>query len=160
MQYGLDLIEAVARHPETGPRLARKLYAFFINEVDPPDDVVIQALSGLYYSRNYEIGPMVSMLLQSSHFRNPANYYKRYSWPVEFVVRSIKEVGWRGFSVNSTLTPLINMGQQIFEPPDVAGWELAKGWFSSGGMLARMNFAATLAANQRFNLRDQARGQV
>jgi hypothetical protein len=27
-------------------------------------------------------------------------------------------------------------------------------------MLARMNFAATLAANQRFNLRDQARGKV
>jgi hypothetical protein len=27
-------------------------------------------------------------------------------------------------------------------------------------MLARMNFAATLANNQRFNLRDQSRGEV
>ena len=27
-------------------------------------------------------------------------------------------------------------------------------------MLARMNFAAVLATNQRFNLRDQSRGQV
>jgi hypothetical protein len=27
-------------------------------------------------------------------------------------------------------------------------------------MLARMNFAATLANNQRFNLRDQSRGKV
>ena len=33
MQDGLDLIDAVARHPATGPRLARKLYDFFINEV-------------------------------------------------------------------------------------------------------------------------------
>ena len=46
------------------------------------------------------------------------------------------------------------MGQQLFEPPDVAGWELGRGWFSSGGMLARMNFAAQLASNQKFNLRD------
>jgi uncharacterized protein (DUF1800 family) len=160
MQDGLDLINAVARHPKTGPRLARKLYAYFINEVDPPDEVLIQALARTYYTRNYEIEPMVRLLLTSPQFRDPANYYKRYSWPVEYVVRSIKEIGWVGFSVNTALTPLVNMGQQLFEPPDVNGWELGPGWFSSGGMLARMNFAAVLATNQRFVLRDQSRGKV
>jgi uncharacterized protein (DUF1800 family) len=44
------------------------------------------------------------------------------------------------------------MGQTLFEPPDVNGWELGTGWFTTGGMLARMNFAATLAGNQRLNL--------
>ncbi len=62
-----------------------------------------------------------------------------------------------GYSVNSALTPLTNMGQQLFEPPDVAGWTLGQGWFSTGSTLARMNFAADLATNQRFNLRDAAR---
>ena len=100
------------------------------------------------------------MLLLSPQFKDPSNYYKRYSWPVEFVVRSLKEIGWNGYSVNSALNPLINMGQQLFEPPDVNGWELGPGWFSSGAMLARMNFAAGLANNQRFNLRDQVRGKV
>jgi uncharacterized protein (DUF1800 family) len=160
MQDGLDLINAVARHPATGPRLARKLYAYFVNEVDPPDENVIQGLARLYYGGNYEIEPMVRALLLSQRFRDPANFYRRYSWPVEYVVRSIKEVGWRGFSINSALTPLVNMGQQLFEPPDVNGWELGPGWFSSGGMLARMNFASLLATNQRINLREQSRGQV
>jgi uncharacterized protein (DUF1800 family) len=160
MQDGLDFINAVARHPATGPRLARKLYAYFINEVDTPDQGLIEAVAKTYYARNFEIEPMVRMLLLSSQFKDPSSYYKRFSWPVEFVVRSLKEVGWNGFSVNTALTPLINMGQQLFEPPDVNGWELGKGWFSSGGMLARMNFAATLAQNQRINLRDQSRGKV
>ena len=44
------------------------------------------------------------------------------------------------------------MGQTLFEPPNVAGWELGAAWFSTSAMLARMNFASTLAANQRFNL--------
>ena len=44
------------------------------------------------------------------------------------------------------------MGQILYEPPDVAGWDAGQAWFSTGAMLARMNFAATLAANQRFNL--------
>jgi hypothetical protein len=49
------------------------------------------------------------------------------------------------------------MGQVLFEPPDVNGWELGQGWFSSGAMLSRMNFAGTIAFNQRFNLaRDAA----
>ena len=47
--------------------------------------------------------------------------------------------------------PLAAMGQVLFEPPDVTGWELGQGWFSTGAMLARMNFASRSAANQRFN---------
>jgi hypothetical protein len=68
------------------------------------------------------------------------------------VVRAIKEIGWTGFSVNSAMTPLNNMGQQLYEPPDVNGWETGAAMVSTSAMLARMNFASTLAGNQRFNL--------
>ncbi len=157
LQDGIDLINAVAGHPATGPRLARKLYAFFINDVDEPDTALIDEVARLYYARNYEIEPMVRRLILSPQFRDPDNYYKRYSWPVEFVIRALKEVGYVGFSVNDALTPLTNMGQQLLEPPDVSGWHLGKAWFSTGAMLARMNFAAQLATNQKFNLRDAFR---
>jgi uncharacterized protein (DUF1800 family) len=160
MQDGLDLIDAVAFHPATGPRLARKLYAFFVNDVEPPDTALIDQISNVYYSTGGEIEPMVRRLLLSPQFRDPSNYYKRYSWPVEFVVRALKEVGWNGFSVNDALGPLVNMGQQLLEPPDVNGWELGPGWFSSGAMLARMNFAAQLATNQKFNIREAFRGNA
>jgi hypothetical protein len=50
------------------------------------------------------------------------------------------------------MTPLQNMGQQLYEPPDVNGWETGPGWFSTASMLSRMNYSSTLAANQRFNL--------
>ena len=44
------------------------------------------------------------------------------------------------------------MNQELFDPPDVAGWSLGESWFSTGAMLARMNFASALAANQKFRL--------
>jgi Protein of unknown function (DUF1800) len=44
------------------------------------------------------------------------------------------------------------MGQVLYDPPDVSGWDLGQSWFSSGAMLARMNFASALAANQKFRL--------
>ncbi len=161
-QDGLDLIEAVARHPATGPRLVLKLYRFFVSEIDTPDQRLINEMSKLYYDGNFEMKPVVRHLLLSQAFRSSSARYARYSWPVEFVVRAIKEVGWAGFSINdgNVLSPLLNMGQQLFEPPDVNGWELGPGWFSSGGMISRMNFASTLARNQKFNLRDRLRGSA
>ena len=86
--------------------------------------------------------------------------FARYSWPVEFVVRAIKETGWNGLSVDAAMTPLVNMGQQLYEPPDVNGWALGPEWFSTASMLSRMNFAATLMANQKFNLRARARRRI
>ena len=65
-------------------------------------------------------------------------------------------MGWAGFSAASALTPLANMGQILFEPPDVSGWRLGTDWFSTGTQLARMNFAATLAANQANGLQEAA----
>lgn len=149
MQDGLDLIEGLARHPTTARRLARRLYAFFINDVDDPETGVIDQLASIYLTGNLELKPVVRALLGSSAFLTGANRYARYSWPVEFVARAIKETGWSGFSLGDALTPLTQMGQTLLQPPDVSGWHTGREWFASGPMLARMNFAATLAKNQR-----------
>jgi uncharacterized protein (DUF1800 family) len=101
---------------------------------------------------------VLQSLLNSAEFQSPSAYFTRYSWPVEFVVKSMKEAGWGNFSLARTLTPLVSMGQQLFEPPDVAGWSLGQSWFSTGAMLTRMNFASTLALDQKFRLADAAAG--
>src|SRR5439155_7914139 len=100
----------------------------------------------------YDMRIVMREVLLSAEFWNARSYWARYAWPVEYVVRALKDVGWIGFSVDTALTPLANMGQTLFDPPDVSGWDAGQTWFSSGSMLARMNFASTLAANQRFNL--------
>jgi uncharacterized protein (DUF1800 family) len=157
MSDGLALIAALAIHPETARRLARRLWIWFVSEADPPESAFVDHIAKVYLDNDTNMRPVVRAVLQTPQFIDKKRFYQRYAWPVEFVVRSLKEVGHVGFSVDSALTPLVNMGQQLFEPPDVNGWELGAGWFSTGGMLARMNFASTLALNQRFAVRDQAR---
>ena len=152
MQDGIDFITALALHLETARRLARKLWNFFVSELDAPDPAFVEAVAAEYLRNGSEMKPVVRYILGSSWFLDPGRTHARYSWPVEFVVRAIREVGWDGFSVGAAGTPLANMGQTLLEPPDVAGWNLGQGWFSTGAMLARMNFATTLTANQRFNL--------
>src|SRR5580765_8433646 len=149
MQDGFDLITALAVHPETGRRLARKFWNFFISEIQPPDPSFVESTAAVYRQNLTEIRPVVQYILTSPWFNDPSVRYARYSSPVEFVVRAIREVGWQGFSVDSARSPLAAMGQELFEPPNVAGWPPGAAWFSTGTMLARTNFAATLAASQK-----------
>jgi uncharacterized protein (DUF1800 family) len=158
MQDGIDLINALAMHPETARRVAGKLYAFFVGETARADPSFINQLATTYLQNGSNMRPVLQTLLQSARFTDPGVFFTRYSWPVEYVVRSMKEAGWTGFSAGTALTPLVNMGQQLFEPPDVAGWDLGQNWFSTGKMLARMNFASTLALNQKFRLATAAAG--
>jgi uncharacterized protein (DUF1800 family) len=152
MQDGLDFINALATHPNTARRLARRLWEFFVSETAQPPSSFVETAAEIYLQNRTEMRPVVRYILRSAWFNDPANYYARYSWPVEYVVRAVKEMGWSGYSIDNARTPLTNMGQTLFEPPDVAGWALGDAWFSTGAMLARMNFAASLAFNQKFNL--------
>jgi uncharacterized protein (DUF1800 family) len=152
MQDGVDLITALAIHPETARRLARKFWSFFVSEIHQPDPAFVESTAAVYLQNRTEIRPVVRHILSSPWFNNPSVRHARYSWPAEFVARAIREVGWQGFSLDTVKSPLASMGQQLFEPPNVGGWPLGSDWFSTGTMLARTNFAATLAASQKQHL--------
>ena len=156
MQDGFDLIAALARHPATAHRLCRRLWSYFISELVAPDERVISELANVYMQNDGNIRPVLRRLFLSDAFLRAE--FQRYSWPLEFVVRAIKETGWNGLSVDAAMTPLVNMGQSLYEPPDVNGWALGAEWFSTSSMLARMNFAATLMGNQKFNLGREVQG--
>ena len=152
MQDGIDLINGLAAHPNTARYLATKLYRFFVREFGAVNVTFVNRVASVYLQAGGNMREVMREVLSSPEFWDGSAYFARYSWPVEFVTRAFKDVGWSGFSVNDALTPLSNMGQILFEPPDVSGWDLGQSWFSTSAMLARMNFASALAANQKFKL--------
>ncbi len=152
MQDGIDLITALATHPETARRLARKFWNFFVSEVHEPDPQFVENIANVYLQNGTEIRPVVRTIFSSPWFRDPSVRFARYSWPPEFMVRAVKEVGWQGLSLDAAKTPLANMGMALFEPPNVGGWPVGAAWFSTATMLARSNFGSALVAGQKAEL--------
>ena len=159
MQDGMDLMAALARHPETARRLARRLWSFFVSEIQPATPRFVDQIAAVYLQGDCHMAPVVRAVLQSREFDAPSSHFARYSWPVEYVARAMKEIGSEGFPMSSALTPLVNMGQQLFEPPDVGGWTLGSSWFSTSAMLARMNFASSLIGRNRTGIAAAAAGK-
>ena len=103
MQDGLDLINALAIHPETARRLARRLWTWFVSETATrrtrsSSSNISQRVSE---ERHEHASRCVRAVLLSPQFIDPQRFYQRYAWPVEFVVRALKEVGYVGFSVDT-----------------------------------------------------------
>ena len=152
MQDGIDFIAGLAAHPNTARYLATKLYRFFVTEFGAVNVTFVNRVASVYLQNQGNMKAVMREVLLSPELWDDSAYFARYSWPLEFVIRAFKDIGWTGFSVNDALTPLSNMGQILYEPPDVSGWDLGQSWFSTSAMLARMNFASALAGNQKFNL--------
>jgi uncharacterized protein (DUF1800 family) len=152
MQDGVDFINGLAAHPNTARYLATKLYRFFVSEFGAVNVTFVNRVASVYLQSKYDMKAVMREVLLSPEFWDESAYFARYAWPVEFVARAFKDIGWIGYSVNDALTPLANMGQILYEPPDVSGWDAGQTWFSTSAMLARMNFASSLAGNQKFNL--------
>jgi uncharacterized protein (DUF1800 family) len=121
MQDGLDLIAALAANPNTARYLATKLYRFFVNDQKAPDPAFVQNIAQTYLRSGGDMKAVMSDVLLSPQFSADSAPFSRYSWPVEFVVRALKDVGWKGFSVHDAIAPLADMDQELYEPPNVAG---------------------------------------
>jgi hypothetical protein len=76
-------------------------------------------------------------------------------WPVDLVVTSLRLLKIKpkgkyqyidGGSYNRVFDQLNNMGQVLFDPPSVFGWDWETAWVSSSTMLARYGFARDLTS--------------
>ncbi len=117
MQDGVDFITALATHPATAARLARKLWHYFVTDAFDPDPDFVRGASNVYLSNETRMEPVIRYVMQSRWFQNPGNWFSRYSWPVEFAVRAVKEVGYGGFRVDDMRAPLAAMGQVLLSRP-------------------------------------------
>ena len=78
-------------HPETARRLARKLWNFFVSELEAPDPAFVEAVASVYLQNDTEMKPVIALHPAVALVpRTRPSWYTRYSWPVEFVVRAIR----------------------------------------------------------------------
>jgi uncharacterized protein (DUF1800 family) len=139
---GDDVVDAVVRQPASARFIARRLFAFFAYP-DPSDDA-LKPLVDAYVSSGYSIKALVRAILTSDAFYSPAAYRALIKSPVDYVVGTIRcldiETDGKGL-------PLVaaQLGQELFNPPNVAGWPGGRSWLNSGTWLARLNFANRVA---------------
>ncbi|MEW6207235.1 MAG: DUF1800 domain-containing protein [Acidobacteriota bacterium] len=158
---GEDVIDVICNRPQTGRFLTKKLFDFFVYPLtsSSEDKETMDKFAAVYASSNHSIKEMVRAIFTSSEFFSERARYGLVKQPVEYIVGAIRMLGadYRpGANITGERNPTSNilaafsrnMTQDIFNPPDVAGWDLNLGWTNTATMLERFNFANALVTNR------------
>ena len=149
---GEDVIRIVVQQPATHRFMARHLYNFFVaDEPQVPawpieqarDPDAVDAIIAKFVDSNFEIKPVMEMILKSEFFKEAQ--YQKVKNPAEVFVGTLKltrdlqgpDPRWLDTSYEAGF-----MGQDILNPPSVEGWHTGKEWINSGSLMKRVNFVA------------------
>jgi len=139
---GSDIVAIIFRQPAAAQFFATKLLSFFVY-MDPEPQLVDQ-VAALLRRSDFELRPVMATLLRSNVFFSDRAYRALVKSPVEFVVGTHQLFGIAKVAPVE-LGALRQMGQVLFYPPNVKGWDGGAAWLNSQTVLTRENFANGVA---------------
>ncbi len=140
---GDDLVRLILDQPTTGQFIAGKLLGFFAYQEPSPETV--EKLTAVLRYQKYELAPTLKNLFLSKEFYSERAMNTQIKCPVQLVVGTLRDLGVRRMSDYGVLDRMTQqMGQQLFEPPDVKGWRYGRNWISSDRLFKRYNAVAEL----------------
>jgi hypothetical protein len=140
-----DVIDTIVAQPATARFMAAKLFAFFA--YPDPEPEVVAPFAEIFRRTNGSIKAVVRAILTSDAFYSRRAYRARLKSPVESVVGALRQLGVPSDG-SGVIDRLVRMGQQLYNPPNVAGWPGGRSWLNSGTWIERVNFANALTAVQ------------
>ncbi len=139
---GDDVTSMLLEQPATAEFLATKLFRHFLSEVDGPSPALIAPLAEAFRKANYDVKAPVALILKSNLFHDPAIRRRRVKSPIEFAVGTVRalEILKPTVSADALADVTSRMGQGLYTPPSVAGWDGGQAWINTTSTLTRSNF--------------------
>lgn len=137
-----DVLDAILDQPQAAKFIGFKLWRFFASEAVPQE--LVDALGDIFRKNDYNLKPLLRAIFLSEEFYAPDVMHSQVKSPVQWMVSAAR-------ALNATLPPgriagplLGGLGQMLFAPPNVKGWDGGVAWISTNTMLERYNHASLL----------------
>ncbi|MFN4255978.1 MAG: DUF1800 family protein [Saprospiraceae bacterium] len=152
-----------ARSQQVSGYIAEKLYKHFAYQT--PDKQVVDGLAATFKASNWELLPVLKQLLKSEHFFDDERVACRIKNPLESMLTIFKmagadaandiETGW----LDAISYWSYQLGQEIFNPVNVAGWPGHHKWLNESTLTTRWEYSSAAAywLSQKENLRENLR---
>lgn len=141
--------------------MSRKLYKYFAADIlpleaaendkdlDPSMKSAIADLSSVMLSTKYSIKPVLRRLFLSEHFYDPAILNQQIKSPVQLVVGAVRSLNTPVRDLSILVDALDLMGQNLYMPPSVKGWDGGRSWVNTSTLFVRQNILAFLLTGKK-----------
>ena len=147
-----DVVDLIfqERAYEVARFVCAKLYRHFVYVEE--DDAVVDQMAEIFLENDFTVEPVVRTLLTSAHFFDDAFYGAHIKSPVEFFLSLVRDAGidpdqsFRDATIFRLAFRLQEqLGQILFNPPDVSGWPGHRNWMSSASLTERWTLTQRFA---------------
>lgn len=133
---GDDILNIVLQEPRTAEHIAEKFWNAFINQ-RKPEPKMVSAWGDHFRRSGYEIRVLLSEVLNSEVFWAEENRGALTKAPVELIVGSMRTLPHRVLTTKEIVHTSRILGQDLFDPPNVKGWQGGKDWINTQTLLIR-----------------------
>lgn len=150
---GDDFVRIILESKVTAEFIALKLYRAFVCDLPGPLSAdrakFVEALGKRLRESKYELKPVLKALFKSEHFHDPAHVASLIKSPVQLVVQTIRSLHTPPRRLSTLASALELMGQDLFQPPSVKGWDGGRAWINTATLFVRQNICVYLLTGVR-----------
>lgn len=143
---GNDGIRVILDQPATPEFICTKLVRYFVTDDEDLPPELIAPLAKRFRDEGLVTAPVLEMIFTSKFFYSEAAVARKVRSPVELGIGLL-----RSLDATANMVQLSNhlreLGQLVFYPPNVKGWNGGKTWINSSTLLGRANLVRSVAEN-------------
>lgn len=140
---GDDAVRIILQQPAASRFIARKLIRFFVFDEPSAPEVLVEPIARDLREHEFQIGRTVQRMLASNLFFSEHAIGRKVRSPVELGVGLLCAL-----SATTNLVRLAqgtaDLGQSLFQPPNVKGWDGGRAWINSSTLLGRVNLVGAI----------------
>jgi len=144
---GEDFIQQIVGQPQAAIYITGKLWNFFAGEMPSPE--LNAGLADLFRRGGNDFKPLMRVIFSTEEFYSPSVVRNQVKSPVQWLVGTVRMLECELPPPLVSTNLLRSLGQDIFAPPKVKGWDGGLAWITTNNLLARYNEAAMLAQGDK-----------
>lgn len=151
---GNDIIDTIFEREQASRFICKKLWKYFA--YDNPEDEVIEGMAATLRNSGYDLKPALRQMFLSQAFYSDKAMANCIKSPAQLTVSMLGALNVappKDSMVEQYLVLSMRaMGQDLFFPPNVKGWEGGRTWINTNTLMTRYGLANFLAQGVAMNI--------
>lgn len=142
--FGTDeTVGIICSQPRCAEFIAGKLWEFYAYANPAPQ--LVDSLAAHFRNHDLDTGELLRAIFNHPEFYSPRARATQIKSPVQWLVQAARETGRRLLPPGLALPLGAELGQNLFMPPSVKGWDGGPAWINSATLISRSNTARLFA---------------
>jgi len=136
---GDQVIDLLFEQEAASEYLPKKLWKYFVEDEAP--EPIVKRLAETFRESGFKVESVLREIFSSRAFYDSTVVRNQIKSPIQFLIQMSRELELDELAAGHVTAAQVQLGQVLFLPPNVAGWDWGKAWINTNTLLSRYNIA-------------------